>query len=256
MIDEYWTWAFYGYHSDELKPQSGKPVVARCDDCCQYRIVRMDAYCDLCRPCATSINFSMGHKSGNKSGGWRGGKACVECNECGKSISRHPSIVSDRNFCDKTCFAKFKNGKGVGMYIHTENTKAIMSVARNVFIADPVNREKLSAAKQGISYDEWEGFATDNPYCPLFDETCRESNREKYGRKCFLYGLDESENITSTGKHKKLSVHHVDMNKYQGCDNHEWNLVPLCLHHHGSAHTNLVMNRIIYLLNNVWNMVI
>lgn len=52
MIDEYWTWIFYGYHSDELKPQSRKPIVASCDGCCQYRVLRKDGYSDLCTSCA------------------------------------------------------------------------------------------------------------------------------------------------------------------------------------------------------------
>ena len=51
MIDEYWTLMVYGYHSDDLKPQSNRSVVARCDDCCQYRILRMDGYRDLCLTC-------------------------------------------------------------------------------------------------------------------------------------------------------------------------------------------------------------
>ena len=53
MIDEYWTWRFYGYHSDELKPMSGKPIVAVCDDCYKYRIVHKYAYTDYCLSCAS-----------------------------------------------------------------------------------------------------------------------------------------------------------------------------------------------------------
>jgi len=59
---------------------------------------------------------------------------------------------------------------------------------------------------------------------------------------------DESENIDKNGKQKKLSVHHVDMNKNQGCDGHEWKLIPTCMHHHGVTHNHLWMERITYLL--------
>jgi Fe2+ or Zn2+ uptake regulation protein len=116
------------------------------------------------------------------------------------------------------------------------------------------NRIRQSSVLQGIPYDEWEEFAKDQLYCPKFDERCRESNREKYDRRCFVCGKPESENVLSSGKHIKLSVHHVDMNKAQGCDGHEWRLVPLCRHHHGSsAHTPTWMARIQYLLTHVWS---
>lgn len=113
-------------------------------------------------------------------------------------------------------------------------------------------RRILSAALQGVPYDEWEGFAIDSPYCPRFNEACRESNREKYGRRCFITGKMESDNITKTCKARKLSVHHVDMNKAQGCDGHAWKLVPLGVECHGTAHGVIWAARIDYLLEHVW----
>lgn len=113
--------------------------------------------------------------------------------------------------------------------------------------------KRVSAGLQHVSYDEWEGFVEDTPYCPAFDETCRESNRDKYGRNCFLCGLQEKDNVTSTGKHQKLSVHHVDMNKNQGCDEHKWKLVPVCIHCHGKIHNKSWASRIMWLLDNVWS---
>lgn len=115
------------------------------------------------------------------------------------------------------------------------------------------NRERISASLQGISYDEWESFALEQKYCPLFDEKCRESNRNKYGRICFLTGLSEDKNITKSGKLRKLSVHHYDMDKQQGCDGKKWKLVPLCMEYHAKAHTKLWEARIEWLLKNVWN---
>jgi len=114
-------------------------------------------------------------------------------------------------------------------------------------------RERRSASLQGIPYDEWESFASEHKYCPLFDEECRESNREKYGRRCFLTGLPESENITKTGKIRKLSVHHYDMDKMQGCDGKKWKLVPLCMKYHAKAHSKLWEARITWLIKNIWN---
>lgn len=117
----------------------------------------------------------------------------------------------------------------------------------------PEALRKMSATHQGISYDEWEGFATGQEYCPEFDEVCRESNREKYDRRCFLCDLLEEENIASTGMLKKLNVHHVDMNKNQGCDGVRWKLVPVCMKCHRMCHTKIWIARIEYLLNNVYS---
>ena len=52
MIDEYWTWQFYGYHSYDLKPQSNRPIVARCDECCEHRISTNHTYRNLCKICS------------------------------------------------------------------------------------------------------------------------------------------------------------------------------------------------------------
>ena len=114
-------------------------------------------------------------------------------------------------------------------------------------------RRRHSATLQGIAYDEWEGYASESQYCPLFDEACRESNRDKYGRRCFLTGLPESENVAKNGKSRKLSVHHVDMDKQQGCNGRRWKLVPLCMWYHVPAHSELWESRITWLLQNVWN---
>lgn len=114
-------------------------------------------------------------------------------------------------------------------------------------------KQRISASLQGISYDEWESFAATKNYCPKFDEVCREANRDKYDRRCFICGKLENENLTSTNKVYKLSVHHVDMNKSQGCNGIRWKLIPLCMKHHRMAHTKIWETRIKYLLNNVWS---
>jgi hypothetical protein len=137
--------------------------------------------------------------------------------------------------------------------IRTKEMRDHASIMTTKYFEDITNREKASAKAQGISYDEWEDFVRNSLYCPKFDEFCRESNREKFGRMCFLTSLPEEENITSTGKQQKLSVHHVDMDKTQGCDGKRWKLVPLCLKWHKIAHTKLWIARITWLLNNVWN---
>lgn len=102
-------------------------------------------------------------------------------------------------------------------------------------------RRKVSAAHQGIPYDEWEAFACEKKYCPKFNNACRESNREKYGRRCFICGKTEKANG------QKLSVHHIDMDKAQGCESN-WKLVPLCRSCHAKTHNDELIARLGYLL--------
>ena len=102
-------------------------------------------------------------------------------------------------------------------------------------------RRNISAGHQGISYEDWESYARESPYCPKFNEACRESNREKYGRVCFICGKPEEDNGS------RLSVHHVDMRKSQGCDSN-WKLVPLCKSCHATSHNNELTARLEYLI--------
>lgn len=105
-------------------------------------------------------------------------------------------------------------------------------------------RKRISAAHQGIPYDEWEDFACEKKYCPKFNEACKESNRAKYGRRCFIC------NKTEKANGQKLSVHHVDMDKAQGCESN-WKLVPLCKHCHATTHNDELVARLGYLIKEV-----
>ena len=134
-------------------------------------------------------------------------------------------------------------------YKEHPETREKMSMAKKKYFEDPEGRKRYSAAQQHIPYEKWEAFACDQKYCPAFNEACRESNREKYGRRCFICGLPESENVTKRGEHRKLAVHHIDLNKMQGCDGYDWRLIPTCLQHHDrTIHTPLWVGRITYLL--------
>lgn len=134
----------------------------------------------------------------------------------------------------------------------TELTKQHQALAKEGCSLTEERKHRISATLQGQTYDEWEKYASEQLYCSLFNEKCRESNREKYDRRCFLTGLPEKENITSTGKQKKLSVHHYDMDKGQGCNGKRWKLVPLCMKWYSRSHTKEWEARITWLLENVW----
>ena len=177
---------------------------------------------------------------------------CGEYANPGKRFIRGHHIRGDKNPMKNTeIIRKNSNARKGGK--RTDKTRNRISKAGKKRFENPIEHEKLSAGHQGITYEEWEDFAYKSLYCPKFNEECKESNRNKYNRQCFICELPERENITSTYKNKKLSVHHVDMDKGQGCNGKRWILIPVCLKCHGKTHTKLWESRIIWLLNNIWN---
>lgn len=151
---------------------------------------------------------------------------CISCVQKGKILSDdHKRKVSENHYDNSG-----ENHPFYGKH-HSEESK-----------------RKISATSQNITYEEWESYAVDSPYCPAFNEECKESNRDKYDRRCFLCNRLEEDNINKSGDQKKLYVHHVDMNKNQGCDGHVWKLVPLCMYCHGPTHTKKMINYIEYIL--------
>lgn len=97
-------------------------------------------------------------------------------------------------------------------------------------------------ANSGSLNPAWNGGVSFEPYCPRFNERLKEYIRQKFNRKCVLCGISENG--------VKLSVHHVDYNKLQGCKGHTWALVSLC----SSCHSKTGYNRWYYFLKlfNYW----
>jgi len=87
----------------------------------------------------------------------------------------------------------------------------------------------------GCESPNWRGGISKLPYCEKWTEKLREEIRDKYNRMCFLCDKKEKDNITITNRCRKLSVHHIDGDKEQGCNNKPWFLVPLCIHCHGKT---------------------
>lgn len=104
-------------------------------------------------------------------------------------------------------------------------------------------KSKLSKSHTGLCGElssNWQGGKSFEPYCPKFNEKRKEEVREQYGRKCVICVREEKDNITKTGKFNKLSVHHVDSDKEQGCKGKPWRLVPLCMHCHNSKKSKVL----------------
>ena len=108
---------------------------------------------------------------------------------------------------------------------------------------------KMSKANGGKNNGSWKGGISYEPYCQKFTYKLKEQIREKYSRRCFLCGKTEKEN------HRKLDVHHIDYNKNQGCDEHEWKLVPVCISCHGitGGDRNYWETLILDVLKFAWN---
>ena len=88
----------------------------------------------------------------------------------------------------------------------------------------------------------WNEGSSFFPYCPKFNESFKESIRNKFDRKCFICGITEKEmqeDQRRRGKRIfKLSVHHVNYNKDCLCDGSDCEFVPLCSHHHTKTNNN------------------
>ncbi|VUT26455.1 MAG: NUMOD3 motif (2 copies) [Candidatus Methanolliviera sp. GoM_oil] len=96
--------------------------------------------------------------------------------------------------------------------------------------------QRISDSHEGEKNGSWKGGISYVPYCPRFNFQLKERIREKHGRVCFLCGKTEKEN------RGRLSIHHVDGDKNQGCNGKEWILVPLCKSCHGKIHHNKKLN--------------
>jgi len=151
------------------------------------------------------------------------------CRKCGAKIAANSPEVRRK---------KSESHKGIPK---SKAVKRKISATKKGKPKSEAEKQKYSAAKQGIPYDEWEAYACEKKYCPKFNDACRESNREKYGRECFICGKTEKANG------QKLSVHHVDMDKAQGCESN-WKLVPLCRSCHIAAHNDEIIARLGYLI--------
>ena len=257
MIDEARTLEIFGYTSGELGRWSKSPIVVICEKCGEPRTCRNDSYRDLCMSCV-QIGKTRSPESRKKQSESQLGEnnACWgrHLTESQKQIlhdantgANHPNFGKHLSDGTRSKISASERGKAVSV-----ETKNKQSEVHKGLPQSEETRRRRSATQQGITYDEWEGFAVDSLYCPMFNERCKESNREKYGRRCFITGVHESDNTNKKGMVNKLSVHHVDMNKQQGCDNHTWKLVPLLMGVHGRMHNEVWAARIEYLLEHVW----
>jgi len=189
-----------------------------CLQCGKKKTVR---YGDInAKFCSTKCHgeWKVENACGENNPHWKPGRKVI-CLECEQEFRVKASDINAK-FCSIKCHGKWRSKN----------------------ISDET-RQKMSASIQGVPLSEWKGYAVEKQYCEKFNNDCRERNRDKYGRVCFICGKTEPENG------KRLSVHHVDRNKDQGCNDHNWQLIPLCVSCHAQAHSEPIQSRIDYLLS-------
>jgi hypothetical protein len=208
MIDEYCTWILFGYHSDELSKGSNKRVVAVCEDCYLYRDVAWKDYRDLCLPCSNKSEYVTDEhrrKIGKSSKGRiPGSEAREKMSEAQKG--RHHTEESKRKMSESA-----KKRAPV-----SEETRLKMSISCKKRLENPENNPS------------WRGGISIGKYCHEFNDEIRQCTRDKYNNCDYISGLPDH----VCNSRRKLDVHHVDYNKEQGCDEHDWQLIPLSQSNH------------------------
>jgi len=76
--------------------------------------------------------------------------------------------------------------------------------------------------RTGETHPNWQGGISFEPYCSKFNNQLKESIRNHDNRTCVLCGTGEIQNG------QRLSVHHIDGDKMQGCSGKSWYLCALC----------------------------
>lgn len=127
MIDEYFTWVFYGYHGDELSYGSEKPIVVVCDECYKYRISTPNSYRDLCGSCA-------------------------------KSGERNPSFGMPRTDKQTRGVSESNRNRVFTAEARLKRSKAMKGKKLPPFTDD--HKQKISASHQGISIEDWVDYTT------------------------------------------------------------------------------------------------
>lgn len=99
-------------------------------------------------------------------------------------------------------------------------------------ICSPETRKKISDAQKGDKSPHWKGGISYQPYPEEWNETLKNSIRQRDGYVCQECGIHQDE---LDGRFKKLDVHHIDYNK----DNLDpKNLITLCKSCHSKTNIN------------------
>ena len=259
MIDEQRTFEIYGYTSDDLAPHSDKPIVSVCEECGKYRDSTKHCYHELCRVCAQKKRWANPEARKKQSNAQK--KRYEDLTE-----RKIQSDTMKKRYEDPTERKKLSNAQKKRYEDPAERTKTSdsnkkryedpterkkssdamkkrwanpearkkQSDIQKKYFEDPKARERRSASLQGISYDEWVAFASEQKYCPKFNKSMKQHIRDKYNNCDYISGLP----AYICNNNQNLDVHHIDYDKRQGCDDHEWRLIPLSHKNHARTNRN------------------
>lgn len=144
---------------------------------------------------------------------WNGGakprsinKKAVQCDTCGKTLKRFPSLIHDKNFCNDICYGKWRS----------ENFKG------------EANPNYGNLALVGPANPNWRGGITYEEYCGAWkDREFKYEIRERDGFKC--------QNPDCRKNSDTLTIHHIDYDK-GNCNPR--NLLTLCVSCNARANYN------------------
>ena len=171
-------------------------------------------------------------------------RVCVSCDECGKV--RYVNYCAYRDLC-----LDCKNKKNPPHLGHKHNNKSLKQMKdshiglnsgknhylykKNMLLSA---RIKSSCTRQGIDVDEWNGFLKDQKYCSKFNEILKIKIRNNYNNCDYISGLHKSICNNINNKIYNLDVHHVSYDKEDGCNDKQFNLIPLSKANHAKTNFN------------------
>lgn len=213
MILEDATFEAFGYEVWELKSKSGKPIIAACELCGEFRVCEKHLYHTFCQSCAQRGKHRTEEHKRKMSEG-RKGIACTEETKRKISKGNKGKIRSDE------CKRENSNAHR-GKHL-TEVTKRRISESEKGKRCSEETKQLISNSHKGALNPNWQGGISFEPYCIKFNNDYKCKIRILLGNICFLCGKTEEENG------KALDVHHVNYNKNCGCDSSKCVCVPLC----------------------------
>ena len=192
---------------------------------------------------------------GEKHSNWKGGKITKICEQCGEEYKTAACLRDVRRFCSLECFGRWQSESRRGENSSTWNGGKVTKICEQCGEEYKINPSKTKRShccskecqnkwQSGENAHNWNGGTSFEPYCHKFNETFKESIRDKFGRVCFLCPITEEENG------QKLSVHHVNYDKNCLCDDSDCEFVPLCIRCHAKTNStrgyweNIIMQKL------------
>lgn len=205
------TYKVFGYTSIFLTRGTLKKIYAICDECHRIRLIRYATYL--------------------KTNG-----RCHACSKRGANNPWHnnPIAIERMRIIGESC-------RGIP---RSEDTRAKIGIGNRGKTHTEHSKIKMSSTKLGIPVDEWVEYGKMNPYSNEFTERLKAIIRDTYDNKCFICGMNESDNC------RKMSIHHINRDKLDTSHN---NLIPLCVSCHSSSHTSKMEAYLTYIINDSYH---